>query len=335
MDYKKSKQQVTAVVPIYNEINRIGKVLNILANYPGFAEVIVIDDGSLDNSSAVIAQFSQVHYVRKEINQGKAKAMDDGVKLVKTDIVFFCDGDIKGLKSEMLDKILEPVLSGRVDMFIAMRNHKIYFLHQLVPLMPLLGGERALTVNLWKKVPVEYKQRFKIESGLNFYAKYYGNGFDIKLFRDLSQTIKEKKYGYWNGFKKRLSMFVDILSAAIKLQLTSLPKDISHIRVLLSVFLFSFLLFVAGLFLLFIIHIGPLHFISNIFADELKKDSKAPFVNFLINLVLHNSRRVLLLVTYTIIISNLLIIITNIIKLISHMQATGNSLMSYFRKTKL
>ncbi len=241
MDNQTDNPKVTAIVPIYNESERIGKVLTILSSYSGFAEVLVIDDGSTDDSEKIVSDFSKVKYFKQPTNQGKAKAMDKGVSLAKTDIVFFCDGDVKGLKHEMIDQIIAPVVTGRVDMFIAMRNRKIYFLHKLVLLVPLLGGERALTKVLWQKVPNFYKQKFRIEAGLNFYAKYYGHGFDIKLFRGLSQTIKEKKYGYWSGFKKRLSMTFDITLAVISLQFKDLPRDVVVVRKLLGILFLSVL----------------------------------------------------------------------------------------------
>ena len=49
MDYKKDRERVTAIVPAYNEADRIGGVLSVLTGY-GFGEIIVVvDDGSTDD----------------------------------------------------------------------------------------------------------------------------------------------------------------------------------------------------------------------------------------------------------------------------------------------
>ncbi len=334
MDYEKVKSRVTAIIPIYNEADRIEQVLNVVSSYPGFADVLVIDDGSTDDSKKIINNFSQVKYYFKQKNEGKAKAMNTGVSLAKTDIIFFCDGDIKGLNHRMIDEIIEPVVEGRVDMFIAMRNRKIYFLHKLVLLVPFLGGERALTKELWEKVPVFYKQKFRIEAGLNFYAKYYGHGFDMKVFRGLSQTIKEKKYGFWSGFKKRLSMIVDIFIAVINLQFIDLPRDVVIFRRLIGVSLFSLLLVILGIFIIIIINIGPLTFIFKIFSDELREDPNAPMVHFLINLFAKTSRQTLFLIAYIIIIANSFVFITTILRLISNLYTTGQKFSRYFNRIK-
>jgi len=89
MDYEKVKSRVTAIIPIYNEADRIEQVLNVVSSYPGFADVLVIDDGSTDDSKKIINNFSQVKYYFKQKNEGKSKAMDTGVSLAKTDIIFF------------------------------------------------------------------------------------------------------------------------------------------------------------------------------------------------------------------------------------------------------
>lgn len=106
-------------------------------------------------------------------------------------------------------------------MFIGMRNRKMYFVRQVLAVVPLLGGERALTRKLWERIPCEYKNRFRIESALNFYARYCGRGFKYEVFVGLSQTIKEKKYGFMRGFMARLAMFKDLIYAQYLLQTSS------------------------------------------------------------------------------------------------------------------
>lgn len=334
MDYKKNTALVTAIVPIYNEADRIGAVLDVLSTYAGFLEVLVIDDGSTDESESIVKQYTHVTYHRQSKNEGKAKAMDIGVKLSKSDIVFFCDGDINGLTHHMLDEILTPVINGQVDMFIAMRNHKIFFLHTLVPLVPLLGGERALTKELWITVPSEYKQKFRIEAGLNFYAKYYGKGFDMKLFRGLTQTIKEKKYGFWSGLKKRLSMTWDVSIATINLQFIDVPKDVIYFRRLFGASLINILLIAIGLTIFIALHMGPVHFILTVFAEELVEDPNPPLIHFLMNLIARTSHHTLYIVAYIIVISNTFICITNFWRLITNLRSQGYNISRYLSKTK-
>lgn len=207
---------MSAIVPAYNEAGRIGPVLEVLTSYPGFAEVIVIDDGSTDATEREAKQFP-VRYLKNDHNRGKGYSMDRAVQAASSDIIFFCDADVKGLRHAVLEEIIGPVMRGEVDMFIGMRNRKIYYLSIVLSVVPLLGGERALTKALWQKVPGRYKDRFKIEAALNFYATHHGGGFGYKVFTGLSQTVKEHKYGYVRGFIWRIAMLAEVIQTQLVL----------------------------------------------------------------------------------------------------------------------
>ncbi|MEX1997723.1 MAG: glycosyltransferase family 2 protein [Candidatus Andersenbacteria bacterium] len=206
--------RITAIVPTYNEAKRLPTVLKVLTTFPRFHEVIVVDDGSTDATATVVQSFP-VRYLRHSPNQGKGYAMDQGVQAAAGDIIFFCDADVRGLTHEIITATVTPVTTSRVEMFIAMRNRKIYFLHFVLNIIPLLGGERAITKRLWQKIPAYYKQRFRIEAALNFFATHEGRGFSYQVFPGLSQTIKEKKLGFWPGQLARWRMIRDVIAAEL------------------------------------------------------------------------------------------------------------------------
>jgi glycosyltransferase involved in cell wall biosynthesis len=231
MDTKTGHKRISAVVAAYNEAPRIGRVLEILVSYPGFAEIIVVDDGSTDNTAAIAGTFRDVRVLRLAQNGGKAAAMEHGVSNASGEIIFFCDADVRGLTHQVVDETIAPVREGRVAMMIAMRNRKIYYARFLLSFIPLLGGERALTRELWQNIPPEFKTGFGIETAMNYYAGWSDKGYDHKVFRGLTQTVKEKKYGFWKGFKGRVKMYREVIAAHFKIQGNRLKELTAQSRV--------------------------------------------------------------------------------------------------------
>jgi glycosyltransferase involved in cell wall biosynthesis len=263
----KKTNGISAIVPAYNESERIGTVLDTLTTYKGFSEVIVVDDGSTDDTARVAQQYP-VKYVRNCINSGKGFSMNKAVRLSRNNVIFFCDADVNGLTHDIIDAITAPVCRGETEMMIGMRNRKIYYLKFILAFIPLLGGERALTKNLWTMLPSYFKHRFRIEAGLNFYAKYYGKGFKYLVFLGLRQTIKEKKYGLVNGVKQRIGMFYDIIRAQLRLEFVDIPKTLKNRRVLVLQIFAQLAGAMFGAFLLVGAYVGPVRFLLYFFRQE-------------------------------------------------------------------
>lgn len=217
---KKIKEEVTeelttvvAIVPAFNEADRIGTILKTLLHSDIFTEIVVIDDGSSDGTAEVAEQYSSIHVLRNEKNIGKAQSMDRGVKETTSDIIFFCDADLKGLTPKIVKAIIEPVKRGSCDMFIGLRNN---IMQQAIHTFAINSGERALRRKLWEELPDFFKYRFRIESGLNCFARKFGRGFGYKTF-PYYQILKERKYGFVKGTIHRWQMYYDVFLAYMKI----------------------------------------------------------------------------------------------------------------------
>lgn len=220
MDRKEDNKDVTAVIPAYNEAERLPGVLDVMVGYPGFHEIIVVDDGSTDDTYNIARKYG-VKVLRHNEKMGKGKAIEDGIAAGSGGIIFSSDADIKGLTHEMIDQIIAPVKNEDVDMFIGLQDRQSFSIRPVLLFTPLLGGERAFTRKLWNKIPHEYKERFKMETALNFYALHKGKSFRYRSFPGLGQTIKEQKYGFQRGLLSRLGMIRDIVSVNWDLHLGS------------------------------------------------------------------------------------------------------------------
>jgi glycosyltransferase involved in cell wall biosynthesis len=204
-------RRVSAVVPAFEEAARISPVLEVLCSYPGFTEVVVVDDGSSDGTGEVAASHG-ARVIRNQRKGGKGAAMQRGVEAAAGEVVFFCDADIQGLSHEIIDEILEPVRRGDTEMFIGMIDRRIYDAPLVIRFVPLLGGIRALTRQLWERTPRRFKRGFEIETALNYFADHPGRRPQHKVFPGLSQTVKEQKYGFLRGTYWRWTMVLDILA---------------------------------------------------------------------------------------------------------------------------
>lgn len=104
------KSPVSAIIPTYNAERHIRKVLEAVLNqdYPGLVEIIVVNDGSTDNSLEIVKEFQQTDNVKiiDQPNQGAVAATNNGFKAAKYDIVCSVDSDVV-LHKDWLKKIIE------------------------------------------------------------------------------------------------------------------------------------------------------------------------------------------------------------------------------------
>jgi len=214
---KISPKTVSAIVPAYNEGERIKNVLEILARTKILNEVIVVDDGSSDNTGKITREltkkYHKIRYFRNGVNKGKAYSMDRGVKSSKSDIIFFCDSDLNGLTSDIVEQIVSPVVDNEYSMFIGIRNN---VMQKIFTPFGLNSGERAMHREVWESLPNFYKYRYRIEVGLNYFVKLFKNGFGYKQFSHF-QTLKEVKYGFWKGTFFRWWMNFDVAVAFLRM----------------------------------------------------------------------------------------------------------------------
>ena len=84
----------SVIIPAYNAAGTIAKTLEALTrqDYKGPFEVIVVDDGSTDDTPAAVKHFPNVKYVRQD-NAGPAAARNHGARLAAGQHLCFTDSD--------------------------------------------------------------------------------------------------------------------------------------------------------------------------------------------------------------------------------------------------
>jgi dolichol-phosphate mannosyltransferase len=107
--------RIGAIIPVYNEDTHIGGVLDKFA--PGLVEeVVVINDGSTDNTPAILAR-AQVTVISHDQRTGVGKALRDGLTYLRErgfDVAVILAGNGKDDPSEV-NLLTAPIISGEAD----------------------------------------------------------------------------------------------------------------------------------------------------------------------------------------------------------------------------
>ena len=130
---------ISVIIPIFNEEKTIIKILEKINKIKKNAnlEIIIINDGSTDNSEKLIDQnseyFDKVKHLKK--NVGKGKAIIEGLKISSMDYVFFQDSDLEYDPKDLI-KFIEIANNYKADLimgsrFISSKRSVLHFWHVL------------------------------------------------------------------------------------------------------------------------------------------------------------------------------------------------------------
>ncbi|MCU4717947.1 glycosyltransferase family 2 protein [Halapricum hydrolyticum] len=111
-------QDVTVVVPAYNEAGRIGPVVDELT---GEYRVLVVDDGSTDRTAAE-AREAGAAVVVQPTNRGYIAALKRGFREAETEIVVTYDADGEH-RPEDVRRVAEPIETHDLDLVLGARSH--------------------------------------------------------------------------------------------------------------------------------------------------------------------------------------------------------------------
>ncbi|MDY4128443.1 glycosyltransferase family 2 protein [Peptostreptococcus porci] len=112
----------SVIIPAYNESERIVDTINGINDLAEVDEIVVVDDGSSDNTAQVVKSIDieKLKFYIQTKNYGKGKALEKGLEIMRkdADIVVFIDADVGKTSSEVI-KIIRPVLDDECDVAIA------------------------------------------------------------------------------------------------------------------------------------------------------------------------------------------------------------------------
>lgn len=219
-------KRITVILPAYNEEDRIAATISSLHNSNYVNRILVIDDGSKDQTSKV-AEAAGAEVYRMTVNAGKGYAMQQGVEksIQDSDIIIFLDADVGESASE-IDKLIEPIFLGEADVTIArfpaakkkggvglVKNLAKYGVRFYTgkTITTSLSGQRAFRAEVLKsfgKIPADYG----VEVGMTI--DLLRMGYRIQEV-DVNMTHRETGRNL-KGFIHRGKQFYQILATLIR-----------------------------------------------------------------------------------------------------------------------
>jgi dolichyl-phosphate beta-glucosyltransferase len=115
---------LSIVIPAYNEAGRIADSLEAIQKYVRRKEfpieMIVVDDGSTDNTVGIASAYPEVRVLRNEGNRGKGFSVRHGVLEAQGELILFTDADLSA-PIEEADKLLAALESSHADAVVGSR----------------------------------------------------------------------------------------------------------------------------------------------------------------------------------------------------------------------
>lgn len=234
---------LSIVIPAYNESTRIGRgldaVLSFLRSRHYRAEVIVVDDGSSDETAARVSEYipqfreagHELRVLTNKPNRGKGYSVKRGLTEATGEIVLFSDADFSSPITEA-PKLIDPISEGRVEVCFGSRalNRELIGIHQ--PRMRELGGMvfnlfmRTITGLKFKDTQCGFKafrrepalpvfklqriDRFGFDPEVLYIAKKHGNRvLEVPVAWDHCEggELQSK----WNYLRDSINMFADLI----------------------------------------------------------------------------------------------------------------------------
>jgi len=187
-------KKTTAIICAYNEEKTIKEVLSIVCDH-FFDEVIVVNDGSTDNTHDLLEELNENYrfkYIKLDKNMGKGFAMATGIENANSDIIVFVDADLSNLKDEHFHKLLTPVLNDEADMVLGQATETL-IKYNINPFKSFTGQRSVFKKDIQPIVDKMKHSRFGVETLINLYYQSENKRVKYVMLKELKHPTKFAK----------------------------------------------------------------------------------------------------------------------------------------------
>ncbi len=162
---------ITVIIPVVNESESVGRVVGLALAHEQVDEVIVVDDGSIDDTPEQARQAGA--RVLTSTFLGKGASLRDGVNAAHNKVLVFLDAHLTELPPDLITQLTQPILEQKIDLVKADTGGSTDAVCRLTvrPLLriffPELNGFDSPLSGLWSaRRSVLQKLPFEIDHGV-------------------------------------------------------------------------------------------------------------------------------------------------------------------------
>lgn len=196
-------KKISAIICAYNEADTIKDVVTTVSDY-FFDEVIVVNDGSTDNTDSIIKEINDLWYFKYIVlpnNKGKGFAMATGIENASSEIIVFIDADLLNLQEDHLDQLITPVLYKKAEMVLGQPTETLIN-YSVNPFKSFTGQRALLKKDVLPLVDKMKNSRFGVETLINLYYQSEGKTVKHVILQGLKHPSKFTKASKHQALKE-------------------------------------------------------------------------------------------------------------------------------------
>jgi len=194
---------ISAIICVYNEEKTIKDVVSKVCDH-FFDEVIVVNDGSTDNTDDILNELSKIYefkYIKLEENKGKGFAMATGIENATGEIIVFVDADLSDLKEDHLFELTMPLVNKKADMILGQATETLID-YSVNPFKSFTGERSVFKKDILPIVDKMKHSRFGVETLINLYYQAEGKKVKYVMLNGLKHPTKFDKVSKQQALKE-------------------------------------------------------------------------------------------------------------------------------------